>query len=96
MPSAPRFATVLWSLTWEDHIPLRFFHHIRSVATITDAAPAQCENHSEIMAAKPVPASRGGTNAPKEPSWLLFENQKAEKADAPVPKVEPHIAAILR
>jgi hypothetical protein len=30
----------------------------------------------------------------KEPFYLLFENQKEEKADAPFPKVGPHIAAI--
>jgi hypothetical protein len=57
------------------------FHHIRAVSTITDAIPAQCENHSQILGAKAVPAFRGGQLS-KEPFNLLFENQKEEETDA--------------
>jgi hypothetical protein len=35
-------------------------HHIRAVTTITDTIPTPCENHSQIVAAKRVPAPRGG------------------------------------
>jgi len=34
------------------------------VSTITDAIAMPCENHSQIVAAKRAPASRGGANAP--------------------------------
>jgi hypothetical protein len=36
-----------------------FIHHIRTVFTITDTIPMPCENHSQIVRAKRVPASRG-------------------------------------
>src|SRR5579862_952624 len=38
----------------------RFFHHIRTVPTITDTIPALCEDHFQIAGAKRVPAFRGG------------------------------------
>jgi len=42
---------------------VHFIHHIRAVSTITDSIPTSCENHSQIVAAKRVPASRGDQNA---------------------------------
>ncbi|HKN70690.1 MAG TPA: hypothetical protein VJX30_06665, partial [Terriglobales bacterium] len=39
---------------------VHLFHHIRAVSTITDSIPMPCKNHSQIAAAKRVPASRGG------------------------------------
>jgi hypothetical protein len=46
----------------QDTIPL--FHHIRAVSTITDSIATPCKNHSQIVAAKRVPASRGGQTLP--------------------------------
>ncbi|HKN74800.1 MAG TPA: hypothetical protein VJW94_06465, partial [Candidatus Acidoferrum sp.] len=42
------------------HPTVHLFHHIRAVSTITDSIPMPCKNHSQIAAAKRVPASRGG------------------------------------
>lgn len=39
-------------------------HHNRLVSAITDAIVMQCENHSQIVGAKRVPASRGGQTLP--------------------------------
>ena len=36
------------------------FHHTRAVTTTTDTIPTPCENHSQIVATKHVPACRGG------------------------------------
>ena len=36
------------------------FHHKRTVFTITDTITVPCENHSQLVGAKRVPASRGG------------------------------------
>jgi len=51
-----------WPSPYSSHAGISFilFHHIRAVFTITDTIPAPCENHSPIVRAKRVSASRGG------------------------------------
>ncbi len=44
-----------------------FFHHILAVSTITDSIATPCKNHSQIVEAKRVPASRGGQTLPDSP-----------------------------
>ncbi len=49
-----------------------FFHHIRAVSAITDAMLTPCENHSQIVAVKRVPAYRGGARTSTK-NHTLFE-----------------------
>jgi len=44
--------------SWQLQAP-PFFHHIRTVPTITDTIPALCEDHFQIAGAKRVLAFRG-------------------------------------
>jgi hypothetical protein len=71
---------------------LYLFDHIRAVSTITDSISVPCNNHSQIVAAKRVPPSRGGQSLPKAAFYPLFENQKQKWPLRPFPKGEPVVA----
>lgn len=58
------------------------FHHILIVSTITDSIAMPCNNHTRIVAAKRVPASRGkGKNFGNEPANAFFEKSAAQQDD---------------
>jgi hypothetical protein len=53
------------------------FHHNRLVSAITDAIVMQCENHSQIVGAKRVPASIGGQTLPNSPFKICAGNKRS-------------------